>query len=314
VADPATRSLSLLERLPESTHIVVGDSAEAFESAASRADAILHAWGNHKALEDAFRLSPRVRWVHSLAAGVENILFPELVESPVPLTNARGVFARPLAEFAMGAILFFAKDFRRLVRSQEAGAWDPFDVEEISGRTLGIIGYGEIGRSTAGLARGLGMRVLALRRRPDLCRDDPNVARVFPAEAKLDLMAASDYLLVSAPLVPGTRGMIGEPELRAMKPTAVLINVGRGPVVEEAALVRALEEGRIRGAALDVFDQEPLPAGHPFYRLRNVLLSPHSADHTPDWCERSMEFFLDNFDRFRKGQPLENVVDKRLGY
>jgi phosphoglycerate dehydrogenase-like enzyme len=127
-------------------------------------------------------------------------------------------------------------------------------------------------------------------------------------------MAASDYAVVAAPLTPDTRGLVGAGDIAAMKPSGVLINVGRGPVVDEAALVAALQEGRIRGAALDVFDKEPLSPEHPFYRLENVLLSPHCADNTPGWLEGSMRFFLENLGRFRKGEPLQNVVDKTRGY
>jgi len=128
------------------------------------------------------------------------------------------------------------------------------------------------------------------------------------------MLAQSDYIVAAAPLTPETRGLLGEAEFAVMKPTAVVINLGRGPVIDEAAMVRALSEKRIKGAALDVFDNEPLPAGHPFYRLENLLLSPHCADHTPDWLERAMQFFIDQFERFRKGEPLLNIVDKRLGY
>ena len=128
------------------------------------------------------------------------------------------------------------------------------------------------------------------------------------------MIARCDYLVVAAPLTPETKGMIGAAEFAAMKPGAVVINVGRGPVIDEGAMVRALEGKRIKGAALDVFDQEPLPAGHPFYTLENVLLSPHCADHTPDWMDNAMRFFVEQFERFRKGEPLKNVVDKRLGY
>jgi phosphoglycerate dehydrogenase-like enzyme len=314
VADPTTRSLALLEQLPEPTHIVVGDVAEAFAEAAPQADAILHAWGRRETLVEVFRMAPRVRWVHSLTAGVEGILFPELVASEVPLTNSRGVFRRPLAEFAIGAMLFFAKNFRRMVKSQEAGEWDPFDVQEVFGRRLGIIGYGEIGRHTARLAHGFGMKVTALRRRPELSEGDACVEKTLGQDHLTELLAESDYVLVATPLAASTRGLIGERELRAMPPHAVLINVGRGPVVVEEALIVALQEGHIRGAALDVFDQEPLAAGHPFYGLRNVLLSPHCADHTSDWRELAMRFFLENFDQFSRGQQLGNVVDKKLGY
>jgi phosphoglycerate dehydrogenase-like enzyme len=137
---------------------------------------------------------------------------------------------------------------------------------------------------------------------------------MFGTDQKREMLARSDYVVAAAPLTPETRGMIGQAQFEAMKSTAVLINIGRGPVVEEAALVRALASNRIRGAALDVFDKEPLPAGHPFYQLENVLLSPHAADHTPDWKERTMRLFIENFERFRRGEPLLNVVDKKLGY
>jgi phosphoglycerate dehydrogenase-like enzyme len=133
-------------------------------------------------------------------------------------------------------------------------------------------------------------------------------------DARRDLLAQSDYLVLSAPLTPATRGIVGQAELRAMKPGAILINVGRGPLVDEAALVAALRERHIGGAALDVFNQEPLPPGHPYFALDNLLMSAHSADHTPDWQQRAMQLFLDNFARYRNGEPLQNVVDKRRGY
>jgi phosphoglycerate dehydrogenase-like enzyme len=270
--------------------------------------------GTRDLLREVLRIAPRVRWVHSRSAGLDSVLFPELVESPVVLTNGRGVFSQSLGEFAIGAALFFAKDFRRMVQSQEQGRWDPFDIVEIRGQTMGIVGYGDIGRAVASRAKAMGMRVVAVRRRPELSADDPEVDEVLPMTRIPDLLKQADYVTVAAPLAEGTRGLIGEAELGAMKPEAVIINIGRGPVIAEAALVQALQERRIRGAALDVFDEEPLAEGHPFYRLDNVLLSPHCADHTPTWLEDAMRFFLDNFERYRKGEPLLNVVDKRLGY
>jgi len=314
LADPAEPRLKLLARLPEETRLAVGNRAEAFRDAAPEAEAALCWFTPRALLEEVFPAAPRLRWVHSSAVGVERVLFPALVESPVVLTNSRGIFSSSLAEFALGAVMFFAKDFRRMVRTQEAGVWDCFDVEEVAGRTLGILGYGDIGRTVAERARAFGMKVIAVRRRPELSASDPRLEAVYPVARLDEWLARSDYVVVSAPLTPETRGLIGEPELRAMKPTAVLINIGRGPVVVEAALIRALEERWIRGAALDVFDQEPLPQGHPFYYLENVLLSAHCADHTPGWMDRAMELFLDNFERFRRGEPLRNIVDKRLGY
>ncbi len=291
----------MLETLPEGTHIATGDRAEAFAQAAAEADVILNWSGSRELLEQVWRLTPRVRWIHSRSAGLDELLFPDLVESAVPVTNAKGVFSEILGEFAIGAVLFFAKGFRRMVRSQEAGLWDQFDTIPVAGQTMGIIGYGDIGKAAARRAEAMGMEIITLRRSDG-------------AERKRELLGRSDYVLVCTPLTPETRGIIGSTELRAMKPEAVLINLGRGPLVDEAALICALRERRIGGAALDVFDQEPLPAGHPYYSLDNVLLSPHCADHTPDWKARAMQMFLDNFARYRNGERLANVVDKQLGY
>jgi len=314
LADPASPELALLEALPDTTTIAVGVMAEAFDRTAPQADVILIGEGGAQLFEQVWRMACRVRWVHTLSAGLDGLLFHDLVESPVPLTNARGVFSDALAEFAIGAVFFFARDFRRLLRSQTAGIWDPFDIVEVRGRTLGLVGYGDIGRAVASRARALGMHVLAMRRRPELSQEDHEVARVFGTDQKLELFRQSDYVVAVVPLTPQTRGMIGESEFAAMKPDAVLINIGRGPVVDEAALIRVLEQKRIRGAALDVFETEPLPAGHRFYRMDNVLLSPHSADNTRGWKERTMRVFLENFDRFRRGELLVNVVNKKLGY
>jgi phosphoglycerate dehydrogenase-like enzyme len=308
--NPAARYLRALERLPDSTHIVTGETAEAFDNS-SDPDAVFSGIGQGPLLKKLWPRVSRSRWLHSFTAGLESVLFPELVESSLPMTNAKGLYGRSLGEFAIAASLYFAKDFRRMVKSQEAGTWDPFDVEELTGATFGIVGYGGIGREAAVRAKALGMRVLAIKRHP---APDPHVHQMMPPQAVGDMLAECDYVLVCAPNTPETRGMIGEAEIGRMKKTAVFINVGRGPVVVEAALVRALEEGAIKGAALDVFDQEPLPEGHSFYRLKNVLLSPHCADHTPTWLDDSMQFFVENFERFSKGEPLQNLVDKKLGY
>jgi phosphoglycerate dehydrogenase-like enzyme len=314
-ADLADPDLKLLAQLPPETNIVVGNSVEAFERLSADAT-VIFSWSlAGQLLRDVFAMCPNVRWVHSRSAGLETVLFPALVESPVPLTNGRGVFSQTLGEFALGAILYFAKDFRRMNRNQEAGRWEPFDIVEIAGQTVGILGYGDIGRAVAARVNAMGMRVLAVKRRgPSPDHADPLVQRVFPSSGLMEMLAQSDYVVVATPLTDETRGMIGERELRAMKPNAVVINLGRGPVIDEAALVRALAEKRIKGAALDVFDDEPLPAGHAFYGLENVLLSPHCADHTPDWIEQAMRFFLAQFERFSTGKPLENVVAKRQGY
>ena len=315
LANPAEKQLTMLEQLPPETNIAVGERTEAFERAAPEADVIFNWSGSGELLRGVFRMCPRVRWVHTRSAGLDGLLFPELVESVAALTNATGVFSESLGEFALAGILFFAKDLRRMVRNQESGRWEQFDVVEIAGQTLGIVGYGDIGRAVAARARAMGMRVVAVKRHaPPAGAADAFAERIYTPQSIGEMIAISDYIVVAAPLTPETRGLVGEREFAAMKPAAVVINIGRGPVIDEAAMVRALSERRIRGAVLDVFDAEPLPDGHPFYRLDNILLSPHMADHTADWLERAMQFFLDNFARFRKGQPLRNSVNKELGY
>src|SRR5436305_411152 len=303
LAAPDEPQLSMLRDLRETASVVLGNPVHAFENTAG-ADILFHWSGTPSLLRDMFLISPHLRWVHSRAAGLDGTFFPELISSDVIVTNGSGVFSPSLGEFVLAAILYFAKDFRRMLRNQMAARWEQFDVLPITGQTVGIVGYGDIGRAVATRVRAMGMRVLAVKRSgPLLYNVDPLVSRIFKPDALGEMLPQCDYVVAAAPLTPETRGMIGDAAFEAMKPEAVVINVGRGPVIDEAAMVRALSKGRIKGAALDVFDNEPLPEGHPFYRLPNVLLSPHCADHTPDWMDRAMQFFIDQFERFRKGEP-----------
>jgi phosphoglycerate dehydrogenase-like enzyme len=250
-------------------------------------------------LREVWPQAKRVRWVHSLSAGVETILCPELRPSDVVLTNGRGVFAPALAEWAVAAILYFAKNFPRLLRAQRERAWESFNVERVEGQTVGIVGYGSIGRAVVERCVALGMRPVAFSRHQGSLEE---------------VLREADYIVVSTPLTNDTRGMIGAAELKAMRRNAVLINVGRGPVVDEAAMITVLKTHRIKGAALDVFEHEPLPPDHPLWTLDNVLISPHGADYTSDSHERAMRCFLDNLARFERGEELMNVVDKNAGY
>jgi phosphoglycerate dehydrogenase-like enzyme len=315
LAPPAEPRLAHLEQLPQETSLAVGLTPEAFENTAADATVIFFWDFAHELLREVLRMAPHVRWVHSRAAGIDKLLFAELLSSPAVLTNGSGVFSPALGEWVLGAILYFAKNMRRLIRNQAEGRWDLFTVTEIAGQTLGIVGYGDIGRAIASRAHALGMRVLGMTRRGPLAnRMDPLVSEIFAPADRIRMIAQCDYIAVAAPLTPETRGLIGEAEFAAMKPNAVVINVGRGPVIDEAAMIRSLTEKRIEGAALDVYDCEPLPQGHPLYYLDNVLLSPHCADHTADWLDASMRFFVAQYERFRKGEPLLNIVDKQAGY
>jgi len=315
LSEPDMPQLSMLGELDQSADVVVGNTTHAFEKAAADAEVIFNWSGSLSLIREVFLMSPRLRWVHSRSAGLERTLFPELIASDVVMTNGSGVFSPSLGEFALAAILYFAKDFRRMIRNQIAGVWEPFDVLPVSGKTIGIVGYGDIGRAVAARVRPLGMNVLAIKRRVSKQNSaDPLVNQICGAEDRIGVLSRCDYIVVAAPLNAETRGLIGAAEFAAMKPGAVIINVGRGPVIEENAMIKALSEGTIRAAALDVFDEEPLPEGHPFYEMENVLLCPHCADHTPDWLDNAMRFFITQFERFRGGGTLLNVVDKKLGY
>ena len=271
---------------------VSADLAE-LRDAARDAEVIVVAPREGALLREVWPHAERVKWVHTLAAGVESLLFPEL---NVTLTNSRGIFADALAEFAIAAMLFFAKDLRRVVRNQDARQWAPFTVSRLEETTVGIIGFGSIGRAVARQAEAFGMDVCA--------------TRTTPID---ELLSVSDYVVISAPLTRETRGMIGARELALMQPHAYLINIARGELVDEAALYDALANGRIAGAALDVFEHEPL-YDSPLFGLENVLISPHSADHTSDSHDRTMQFFLENLARFDAGKQLRNVVGKIRGY
>ena len=299
IAPPDFAPLGLLRAEAPDVVLSIGTTADDLRGDAARADAVLLAPRYGSLLTDLWRELGNARWIHTLAAGVEQLPFDLLQRSSVVVTNSRGLYADALGEFAIAAMLWFAKDLRRMVRNQDARRWEPYTVERLEGRTVGIIGYGGVGEAAGRRATALGMRVLPVRRRQEF--GEPTVD---------DVIAQSDYLVMSTPLTPGTWRLLTRERIAAMKPTAVFINLGRGATVDEEALVDALRERRIRGAALDVFETEPLPPGHPLWQLDNVLVSPHTADHTADSHLRAMQFFIENLQRFRAGESLQNVVDK----
>lgn len=303
LAPPSFGPLELLRRSAPDVELSVGTDVTSLRADAPRADAVLIAPRYAPLLTELWRELGNVRWIHTLAAGVESLPFDLLRRSDIVVTNSRGLYADALGEFAVAAMLWFAKDLRRLIRNQDQHRWEPFDVQRLEGQTVGIIGYGGIGHAVARRATALGMRVLTTRRRREL--GDPTLEEVI---------AQSHYLVMCAPLTPSTYRLLSRDRFAAMSPDAVFINIGRGGTVDEDALLDALRHHRIRGAALDVFDVEPLPPEHPLWQLDNVLISPHSADHTADAHERAMTFYLENLRHFRAGEPLENVVDKLEQY
>jgi len=307
--DPRMRALA---GVPKDVRVVFGETPQDFGADLARADAILCWWRGRDALDPILVAAPQLRWIHVSAAGLDSLVSPALAASSAVLTNSRGVYGDALGEYVVAAMLYFVKDLARLRDAQARHAWEPFEGERLGGKVLSIIGYGDIGAAIAQRATALGMQVVAYRRRPELSAGDPNVARVVGSLR--DAIAPADFVAVAAPLTPQTRHMIGAEQLSWMRPHAVLINIGRGQLIDEPALIDALQRGAIRGAALDVFETEPLPASHPFWSMPQVLLSPHSADRVEGWLDQTMAMFLDNLGRFVRGEPLTNVVDPHRGY
>lgn len=268
--------------------------------------------------------APRLRWVHSATAGVERVLTPASRDRNLVITNARGVFSRPIAEYVLMMILAISRRLPLLLELQRERTWQPLEARELRDVSVGIVGLGSIGRAVGALATAFGCRVVATRRRAAdgvvAAREDElptgslMLDRVLPPERLPELLAESDFVVLAAPLTPDTTGMIGESALGAMKPGGWLINIARGELIDERALVRALREGRIGGAVLDTFRDEPLPPSSPLYDLPNVILTPHTSWSSTRVLDRSVELFCDNLRRYAAGEPLVNVVDPDAGY
>lgn len=258
------------------------------------------------ALESAWPAADALRWIQVAAIGVDAVLFDGVIDSDVVVTNSRGIFEEPMAEYVLGQILAFAKGFQRSWDAQGRRSWQHFDTEPIAGAAVTIVGPGPVGRAIARLLRAVGMTVRGVGRSE---RDDPDFGAVTT-----DVHAAvahADYVVLAAPLTPQTRHMVDAGVLDAMRPTARLINVGRGALVDTDALVSAVQSGAIAGAALDVVDPEPLPVNHPLWSLPGVRLTPHNSGDIQGWRIALQEQFIANFRRYVSGQPLQNVVDKR---
>lgn len=259
--------------------------------------------------------APRLRWLQTHFAGVDMYTMPTPVQREnFVLTNARGVYGIAGAEHVIGWMLMFNRGLLHFYRFQELGQWNRQLqlARKLWGQTLGIVGLGDIGSALAVRAKAFGMRVLAIRRNP---APAPELAdEVWGMDRLADLLAQSDHVALTVPLTPETRGMIDRSMLARMKPTAYLYNIGRGPLVDEDALVEALEKGTIAGAGLDVFNIEPLPEDHPLWKAPNVLITPHLGADSPTDADDAARIFADNLARFRAGEPLRNVVDLAKGY
>jgi phosphoglycerate dehydrogenase-like enzyme len=253
----------------------------------------------------------KLKWVQSWYAGTNRQLYPEMIASPVVLTSVAGNGAISMSEHAVMLMLMLARDTRRWLRNQEERKWERWFHPELTGQTCGIIGLGYSGQDLALKLKAFHMRTIGIRRTP---RPTPNVDEVFPRERLHELLAQSDFVVVTAPRTPETRGMLGEAEFRAMKPSAFYVCYSRGGIADDAVLLRALNEGWIAGAGLDAHTQEPLPPDSPFWTAPNTIITPHNSATSPMSRERRIEIFIENLGYFLAGQPLRSVVNKEAGY
>ena len=306
---------TIRRRAMKSFEIDIPLTEEAFVRVLPGAE-VLFAWGIARRHVDK---ADALRWLHTPLAGVDRVLNPELVKSPVRITSSRGVNSIAVAEHTLGLILSMTRGIAEAVRAQGESRWVQQEMFgrkppllELHGKLLGILGLGDIGRELAVRARALGMTVWGLVRTPRAKPD--GIDRLLLAGKEETLIRESDVLVLALPLTRDTQGMIGERQLKRMKHSAYLVNIGRGELVQESALVRALSEGWIAGAGLDVYATEPLPPDSPLWRLPQVVMTPHIAGTHPDYMGRSAEIFISNLKPYLAGEPLVNEVDKQAGY
>jgi phosphoglycerate dehydrogenase-like enzyme len=268
-----------------------------------------------------YETAPNLKWLALSSAGAETAVARGLVKPGGPVvTTASGVHAVSIREHVFAMLLMWVRDWPRILDLRRAGQWrshegvPALEPRELSGATLGIVGFGAIGQAVARVGRAFGMRILATRYSARPGERDDDVDELYPAGELRTLLAASDYVVIAAPATDETKHLIGADELAVMRPHAFLINIARGSLIDEAALIAALESGQIAGAGLDVFEREPLPTESPLWRLPNVILSPHVAGATDKYGQRLTDLLIENIGRLRAGQPLRNVVQPGRGY
>lgn len=313
---PADLESVIAERF-KGVNVIRPKNAREMKAALPRAD-VLYSWW---LAPDMLGHARRLRWIHTPAAGVDRLLIPQLLHSDIFVTNSRGIAADAMADHVFAMILALVRRLPESVRFQSQQRWGRETLwatepppSSLAGKTLGIVGLGGVGAALTKRARAFGMKVIGSRSRPG--KAPKGVDKLYGPDGHLELIAASDVIAVTAPLTQATRGLIGLREIAKMKPTAYLVNVGRGALVDETALLRALRERKIAGAALDVFQREPLPPSSVLWKLPNLLITPHYAGTYPEHMARATELFLENLGHFVKGRikKMKNVVDKKRGY
>ena len=319
------RDLELIRAAAPGARIVTLSREGLTDEPVEDVEVLLRGWLSSDAFDRLLARAPRLDYVHSASAGVERALTPAARARGLVITNARGVFSRPIAEYVLMMMLAVSRRLPGLLELQRERTWQPLEGIELRDVTVGIVGLGSIGRAVGALATAFGCRVVAVRRRSEAGDTAPadDESRSFGAvmldrvggpESLPELLAESDFVVLAAPLTPETEDMIDAAAIAAMKPTAWLINIARGRLIDERALLAALREGRIGGAILDTFREEPLPPSSEFYDLPNVIVTPHTSWSSGRVLDRSVELFCDNLRRYAAGEPLLNVVDPAAGY
>lgn len=296
-----------LDSLHQDAEVRYAYDQESLQAGLPGADVLLVTDFRSNALAKAWPAADKLAWLHAASAGVDAVLTDEVEASKVTVTNARGIFDGAIAETVLGAILLFAKDTRTNIELQQRREWRHRDTQRIAAKRVLVVGAGSIGGAIARLCTAAGMRVTGLARS---AREDDDFEAVHAIDDLHAHLGQADYVVIAAPLNRGTRQLFDAAAFAAMPRHAVLINIGRGPIVNTDALLEALDTGAIAGAALDVFEQEPLPAEHPLWDYPNVLISAHMAGDFIGWREALSAQFLDNFARWRAGEPLHNIVKK----
>ncbi len=303
------RHLDEIRAVDPRVRVLVATDPGHAQALAAEAEVIV-AWQIPQPLLDR---AERLRWIHATAAGVDGLLVPAVVEGRVRLTSSVGIHSTVLPEHVMALVLAFSRRLHAAVRLQSVRRWDRAACvgDEVEGKVLGVLGLGAIGRALSRRASAFGMRVIGTKRTPEAM---PYLERVLPPEGTDQVLREADYVVVLLPLTRQTRGLIDARALSLMKRSAVLINVGRGPVVVEEALIAALRGGVIAGAGLDVFEREPLSTDSPLYEMENVIITPHVSGASPTYFDRAIPLFCENLRRYLAGVPMLNVVDPERGY
>lgn len=284
------------------------------EAELSEAKVVLRGGISASVLDHLLANAPKVRWIHSVSAGIDRVATPAVRARALTVTNARGVFSRPIAEYVVMMMLAIARQLPQLLELQRERTWQPLRGRELSELTLGIVGFGSIGTEVARLLAPFGTRILATRRRPEQGAGDATNVELHGFDELEMVLAAADVVLIALPLTDQTAGVIGVAQLQQMREHAWLLNIARGRLIDDMALRRALEAGWIGGAVLDVFAEEPLPPDSPLYGTPNLIITPHTSWSSSRVADRSIELFVDNLRRFVADEPLANVVDLEAGY